>query len=448
MARGRSIAIPSPSLVVMIGVAGSGKTSFCRRNFLPTQIVSSDSCRAMLADDPADQTVSASAFSLARWIAEERLRRNLLTVFDATSVQPRERQYLLEIARRHHLPAVAVVLDLPLRDCVRHDLGRPDRGVGRAVIARQARRLRAGLIRLGAEGFTVVHALRRPADAARARLIQVPPACDRTAEKGPFDIIGDVHGCAHELSLLLKHLGYRRATPGGAFRHPEGRRAVLLGDLVDRGPRVIAAARTVMRMVAAGAALCVPGNHDVSLVRCLQERKAPDGPGQRRSVREIEALPTSRRRLFAREFGEFVEGLPRHLVLDRGRLAVAHAGLKTEHVGRDSEEVGRFAVHGETTGAVDRYGLPVRVKWATAYAGRALVVYGHTPVPEPEWIGNTVNIDTGCVYGGSLTALRYPEMTILGVPARRVYYESSRKALRLRGVGIRAETRAEPVLQG
>lgn len=439
---GPALPIPSPSLVVMIGPAGSGKSTFCRRNFLRDQIVSSDACRARVVGDAADQTATAAAFDLAHRLAGERLRRGRLTVFDATSVTTGARQALLRLAGRHHLPAVACVLDLPLEVCAAQDRARADRRVGRPVIARQARQLAEALPGLGREGFAAVHRLRSASAAARARVDLVPLPCDRSSDAGPFDVIGDVHGCAAELLALLRRLGYERPSPRRAPRHPEGRRAVFLGDLVDRGPRVVQAARLVMGMVAEGTALCVPGNHEEALARLLDGGAVRRSPGIVLSLRQFDALPAPRRRGFLSDLRGFIASLPPHLVLDHGRLAVAHAGLRGEHIGRDSDEVRRFALNGETTGEVDRYGLPVRVKWAAAYRGRALVVYGHTPVTEPEWIGRTVNIDTGCVYGGKLTALRYPESEIVSVAAGRAYYRP-RRSLPAR-IGLRAETRALP----
>lgn len=263
---------------------------------------------------------------------------------------------------------------------------------------------------------------------------------------GPFDIIGDVHGCATELVRLLRRLGYRRPSPRRAFRHPGGRRAVFLGDLVDRGPGVVRAMRIAMRMVAERSALSVPGNHEVTVVRALETGARGGSAGTLKTIRQIRALPAAARRRFVARFREFVAGLPPHLVLDRGRLAVAHAGIRSEHLGSDSAEGRRFAIHGQTTGETDRYGLPVRVNWAADYSGKPLVVYGHTPVGRPEWIGRTVNIDTGCVYGGSLTALRYPEMKLVSVKAARAYYRPRRSLPG--GVGLRAETRSRPGTAG
>jgi len=443
MPRTGSLEVPSPCLVVMVGPAGSGKSTLCRRSFHPDEIVSTDACRALLSGDEGAQSVSAAAFAMAHRLAEERLRRGLLTVFDATSVEPGARRSLLAIAARCRVPAVAIVLDAPIDTCVARDRRR-ERRVGRLVIERQAHRLARGLPRLRSEGFASVRVLRGAGAARRAR-IAVPPAgrCDRSDALGPFDVVGDVHGCADELTRLLRDLGYRRSRSAAPFRHPAGRRAVFVGDLVDRGPDVVRAARIVMRMVAGGTALCVPGNHEMSLVESLRAGAASASPGTVRTILQIEALRPGARRRFLSEFEQFLRRLPPHLILDRGRLAVAHAGITEEHLGRTTPEACRIAIYGRTTGTLDRFGLPVRVKWASVYEGKPLVVYGHTPVEEPEWIGRTVNIDTGCVYGGSLTALRYPEMEIRSVAAKRAYYRPRRSLPA--GVGLRAGTRALPV---
>jgi len=442
MPRITTLRLPSPSLVVMVGPAGSGKSTFCRRTFRKSQIVSTDACRGLIAGDEADQRASGAAFALAHRLARERLRRGRLTVFDATSLDARARRPLVAMAVRHGVPAVAVVLDLPMAQCLDHDRRR-GRRVGRAVIGRQALRLAAGLRGLRSEGFAAVHLIRSAGAARRTRVSIAPsPLCDRSDDEGPFDIIGDVHGCALELVHLLRRLGYRRRSSRAPFEHPAGRRAVFVGDLLDRGPRIVEAARIAMRMVDSGSAFCVPGNHEMSFLDQVEQGDAEASPGTLKTIRQLEALPGAARRRFLSQLRGFLMALPPHLLLDGGRLAVAHAGLTTRHFGRTSPEARRFAIFGETTGDRDRFGLPVRVKWAAGYRGRALVVYGHTPVREPEWIHNTVNIDTGCVYGGRLTALRYPEMFTVGVRALRGYYRPKR-ALPA-GVGVRAETRALP----
>jgi len=213
--------------------------------------------------------------------------------------------------------------------------------------------------------------------------------------------------------VLLEQTGWERFAlpdPDTAWgdeywRHSAGRRAIFLGDLVDRGPHVLDTVRIVRNMVAAGTAFCVAGNHDVKFMRWLRGKQVQIKHGLERSITEVEPLVPEHRGKIA----SFLDGLVSHYVLDGGKLVVAHAGLREEMHGRGSPAVREFCLYGETTGETDEFGLPVRYNWASEYRGKAMVVYGHTPVPEAEWLNNTVNIDTGAVFGGKLTVLRYPE---------------------------------------
>lgn len=239
------------------------------------------------------------------------------------------------------------------------------------------------------------------------------PRIHRGREHGPFDIIGDVHGCVDELRELLALLGYR---DGGAVP-PEGRKAIFLGDLVDRGPDSPGVLRLVMELVEAGLALCVPGNHDNRLLRTLRGRNTHRTHGLAETLEQLAQEPPA----FIAQIEAFLASLPSHLMLDGNQLVVAHAGMPRHLQGRDTPRARDFALYGATTGETDEYGLPVRGNWAAGYRGRAMVVYGHTPVAEPTWLHRTINIDTGCVFGGRLTALRYPERELVSVPAHATY---------------------------
>jgi protein phosphatase len=272
------------------------------------------------------------------------------------------------------------------------------------------------------EGFRTVHVLRSPDEISAAVIERRPLWNNRKDEHGPFDIIGDVHGCYDELLELMTALGWEMPADddGDAPHHPDGRKAIFVGDLVDRGPRIPDTLRLAMRMVADGTAIAVPGNHDVKLVRKLMGRDVQITHGLGDSLQQLERESEE----FRNEAKGFLDALVSHYVLDDGKLVVAHAGLKAEMQGRGSGKVRDFALYGETTGETDELGLPVRFDWASEYRGEAMVVYGHTPVPEPEWINRTINIDTGCVFGHRLTALRYPERELVSVDARRTYYQS------------------------
>src|SRR5579872_4146695 len=379
----RKIDIPALSLVVLIGASGSGKSTFAARHFLPTEILSSDAYRAIVGDDPNDQTVTPAAFDALHHIAGLRLALGRLAVVDATNVKPQDRAALVHIARQHDVLPVAVVLNVDERLCIQRNAARPDRQFGPQVVRNHVQQLRRGLRGLQREGFRQVVILNAPEEIEAVRIERVPLFTDRRADTDPFDIVGDIHGCYDELRELLALLGYVDDAEAG-LRHPAGRRAIFLGDLVDRGPGIVATVNLVRRMVAAGQALCVPGNHDMKLVRYLTGRHVHIAHGLEQSIAQIEALhPEAERGAWKREYVAFADGLISHYVLDGGALVVAHAGMKQAYQGRASGRVREFALYGETTGETDEFGLPVRGDWAADYRGPAAVIYGHTPVYEP-----------------------------------------------------------------
>lgn len=416
--------IPDLAVVALIGATGSGKTTFARQHFKPTEILSSDHCRGLVSDDDNDQRASDDAFDLLYTIARKRLARRLLTVVDATNVQADSRRHVLALAREYHAIPVAIVLDVGAKLCLERTRNREDRKIGAHTVRQQCSLLRQSLRSLKREGFRYIYVLRSPDELAAVTLERVRLWTDRRDDHGPFDIIGDIHGCFDELIELLGKLGYLLARDErGSFvvSHPTGRRVVFLGDLVDRGPKIAEVLQLVMDMVAAGVALCVPGNHETKLLRHLRGHKVKPTHGLAETLAQLEPLPDLRARA-----EPFIDSLVSHYVLDDGKLVVAHAGLKESLQGRGSGAVREFALYGETTGETDEYGLPVRHNWASEYRGRAIVVYGHTPVPHAEWLNRTICVDTGCVYGGSLTALRYPELEQVSIAAHAVHCEPTR----------------------
>ena len=417
--------IPELSFVVLIGVSGSGKSTFARKHFKPTEILSSDYCRGLVSDDENSQAATKDAFEVLHFIARKRLAAGKLTVVDATNVQPESRKSLIAIAREFHCLPVAIVLDLPER--VAHDRNktRPDRDFGPHVIRQQSQQLHRSLRGLEREGFRHVHVLKSLEDIEAAVIERQPLWNNLKQEHGPFDIIGDVHGCFDELVELLRQLGHGVDETAFTVQPANGRKLVFVGDLVDRGPKVSQVLKLVMNAVASGVALCVPGNHDAKLMRKLRGREVQITHGLAESLAQLANEPEDFRKLIA----EFIDDLVSHYVLDDGKLVVAHAGMKESMQGRGSGAVREFALFGETTGETDEFGLPVRYNWAAEYRGTAMVVYGHTPVPEPEWLNRTINIDTGCVFGGKLTALRYPEKELVSVPAKQTYAESRKPFL-------------------
>ena len=423
------IKIPEPSLVLLIGPSGSGKSTFASEHFKLTEVLSSDFCRGLVSDDETDQTATKDAFEVLRFIAAKRLAAGKLTVIDATNVQADARKPLLALAREYHYLTVAIVFNMPTKLCRERNEARHDRNLKPHVIRQQNQQLRRSLRNLKREGFRqFIYVMSNPETVEATRVERQPLWSNRTDEQGPFDIIGDIHGCFDELAELLEKLGYEISTqPDGDIIvvPPQGRKAIFVGDYVDRGPKVAQVLRLVMRMQETGAAICVPGNHDVKLVRALRGNNVKPTHGLTESLAQLAEESIE----FKTHIAEFLDGLVSHYVLDDGKLVVAHAGMKAELQGRASRRVREFAMYGETTGETDEFGLPIRRNWAEEYRGAATVVYGHTPVPQAQWVNRTINIDTGCVFGGKLTALRYPEKELVSVPAHQTYYEPAKPLL-------------------
>lgn len=253
------------------------------------------------------------------------------------------------------------------------------------------------------------------------------PPVDRRELSGPFDVIGDVHGCADELERLLERLGYGVEWTDGAggraarVTPPAGRTLVFVGDLCDRGPRTPDALRIAMASAQSGG-LCVEGNHENKLARWLAGRQVTATNGMQASIDQLERESPA----FRAAARAFLDNLPSHLWLDGGRLVVAHAGLKDDMIGQDNGKVRSFAMYGDVDGSKDEDGYPIRRDWAVHHTHRATIVYGHVAAPTAEWINNTICLDTGCVYGGRLTALRWPERELVDVDALREWYSPKR----------------------
>ena len=435
------LTIPELSLVILIGASGCGKSTFARKHFKQTAILSSDHYRGVVSDDETNQGASKDAFEVLHYIAAKRLAAGKLTVIDATNVQPQDRQKLIQIAKQYHVFPIAIAFNLPEQICHERNAQRADRNFGPHVVKRHTQALRRSVKNLYKEGFHRTYVL-NSIEQVESVSIELQPLWNNLYhEHGPFDIIGDIHGCCDELEQLLQKLGYQKQPISAFFltnlghelspdrdtyRHPDGRKVIFLGDLVDRGPRILDTIALVQNMISAGQAFCVVGNHDDKLLRQIQGKNVKINHGLEHSIAEIEGLAPEIKADRTIAIRSFLESLISHYVLDDGKLVVAHAGLKQELQGRGSSAVRAFAMYGETTGEIDEFGLPVRHNWAAEYRGSAMVVYGHTPVPAAVWLNNTIDLDTGCVFGGKLTALRYPERELVSIHAARVYSEPIR----------------------
>jgi protein phosphatase len=422
--------IPEFSLVILVGASGSGKSTFGKKHFLTGEVISSDACRVMVGNDENRLDISSDAFELLYYIVQKRLDNGLLTVIDATNVNKDDRKKILALAKANHVFPVAIVLNLPEKTCIERNAARPERRhLSPNVVQNHFRQLRQGMRSLKDEGFRFVHILNSEEEIAEVQITREPLLFNEKNALGPFDLIGDVHGCFAELLELLTKLAWsitkNEETGRFSAHHLENRQLIFVGDLVDRGPDSPAVLRLVMDLVQEGKAFCVPGNHDAKLNKWLDGRNVELKHGLELTVEQLNQVTPE----FREEVRKFLNGLVSHKIFDEGRLVVCHAGIKEKYIGRTSNTVREFCLYGETTGEIDEFGLPVRGNWAASYRGKPMIVYGHTPIFQPEWLNNTLCIDTGCVFGGKMTALRYPERTLVSVDAHAEYFKASRPFL-------------------
>lgn len=234
-----------------------------------------------------------------------------------------------------------------------------------------------------------------------------------------YDIIGDIHGCYAELLELLEALGYDKHQE--YFIHPEGRQLVFVGDAMDRGPDSLAVIRLMFAMQDAGILYYCPGNHCNKLYRFFKGNRVQLAHGLETTINEFHRLPKKEQQQFRSRYLRFYEKLPLYLELENG-LVVAHAGIKADMIGKPiTKSIASFVLYGDTSGKYDAHGRPIRRDWAKSYKGEKWIVYGHTPTEEPYIVNNTANIDTGCVFGGYLSAFRFPEKTVISVASQLPY---------------------------
>ncbi len=237
-----------------------------------------------------------------------------------------------------------------------------------------------------------------------------------------LDIIGDIHGCFDEFVALTKKLGYTWDKNNVPIH--EHRKLAFVGDLTDRGSNSLQVIQVVYKLVMKQKlAYYVPGNHCDKLYRFFLGRNVEQKHGLETTVAEFQSLSSEKQKKIAKQFISLYESAPLYVLLDKGKLVIAHAGIQKNLIGKHTKEVKKFVLYGDITGETLPDGSPVRKDWAQSYDGKATIVYGHTPTREARFVNRTVNIDTGCVWGGNLTALRYPEMEIVSVPSSMSFME-------------------------
>ncbi|MFC0469528.1 bis(5'-nucleosyl)-tetraphosphatase PrpE [Halalkalibacter kiskunsagensis] len=236
-----------------------------------------------------------------------------------------------------------------------------------------------------------------------------------------LDIIGDIHGCYQELITLFIKLGYTQKS--GLYQHPDGRKLAFVGDLTDRGPKSINVIKEVATLVEENLAYYCPGNHCDKLYRYFLGRNVQITHGLETTVKELNSLPKIEYEQVRDQFMSLVDSSPLYHVLDNKKIIIAHAGIRSDLIGKTNKRVKSFVLYGDITGETNPDGTPVRLDWAKKHEGCDWIIYGHTPVKKPRFVNRSVNIDTGCVFGGALTALQYPEMNTIQVPSSQPYVE-------------------------
>jgi protein phosphatase len=370
----------------------------------------------MVSDDLNWQlpSVSQAAFDLLYLWTEQRLRLNHLAIVDSTALMQGTRHRLMQLARKWQSPAVLLVFDSDFETCFARDQGR-SQAVGKRVLRGQFKLFRQQAERLANEGWDRVITL-NDNDQSHAPVVVEPLSHERPESTGPFDIVGDVHGCLSELESLLERLGWR-PDPQGVPVHPDGRQLIFVGDLGCGGPDSVGAWRLALRLQRVGRANILLGDHDVRFARLLMGKAPALDRGLDRVAGELRALSPQQVDRLTHAVRRLLRDAPSHLLLDGGRLAVAHAALPDHMVGKEGRAVRDFCRHAEGPTHSDRGG------WVRAHQGHELVVHGHAPTATPRIINHTLNIDTGCVLGGQLTALRWPERTLVQVPATAEHWQ-------------------------
>lgn len=397
----KKVRVHKNGLVMMVGASCSGKTHIARLLFGENNIVSSDKCREMISGDPYDMSSNREAFDMMRAIIRKRLKRNLLTVIDCTNYNQDDRKGWIDFAAEECVPLSLILVETPLHVCLERA---EKKGIHPRIIKKHCRTIKECAYRI-ANGHEVKTRSVVSGNAAEPpELEMIPNRTDMNAESGPFDMIGDLHGCYDQLVSLIGSLGYQDLV------HPLGRRLVFLGDFFDRGPDSDRVVDLVMDACKAGH-FAVPGNHDMNFLAVMNKDRKASG----QSKETVKAIAERRGEEWLSKAALFISSLPGHIMFDGHKLVACHAGLPEFYHLRDSSTSRFIASYGPWEGARDDYGYKHPGEWQRQYEGAPLVVYGHTVFEAPCRTGNTIGIDTGCVFGGKLTAFRYPEMDFVQV---------------------------------
>ncbi|MFF2588047.1 polynucleotide kinase-phosphatase [Peribacillus butanolivorans] len=446
------IVLPHAGIVLLIGPSNSGKSTWLKsmiekEEILPSEVVSSDAFRVLVSDiefidwrgrpkDEADnlmdeyQSISGEAFSMMDSVIEARCRLNKLTFIDATNLHPDDRKRYISLAQKNNVPILSIVLDIPEEDLLVRDEQR-EHPRGKRRIKQQYQTFKREKRVLKKEGYSSLYTLRGTEDIQVSRRTN---PIEKDIQNG-IDIIGDIHGCYKEMILVLEKLGYQK-NEEGLYLHPEGRKFVSIGDVMSRGPESLKTMLFFYEHVQKDVAYMIDSNHGWKIARWLDGRDVTLNHGDEKVEEEFKAYEEEYGSEKAEEtkqsLKEFLFQAPSHYVFTKNdvqTLVCVHAGIKDVFIGKQSEAVRDFCRYGDTNG-FDEKGKPVRKDWHISHKKSSLIVWGHDPKPQPLLINNTINIDQGVVFGGALTAFRYPEGEFISVQASQDFSGADDNPLR------------------
>ncbi|MFK9094820.1 polynucleotide kinase-phosphatase [Bacillus salipaludis] len=440
-----NIHLPFAGIVLLVGPSNSGKTTLLNRltsenSILASEVISSDQFRVLVSDiefinwnqrpkDEADalfdeySQISNEAFEAMDYLIGKRCRLNKLTIIDATHLKEEDRERYIRLGKKYHVPVVAVVFNVVEKELIVRDSLR-DFPRGKNRIKQQYQQFKRTLRSIKKESFHRTYILDET-DLQALHISRQENSLVIDVGNG-IDFIGDIHGCYEEFIELLRKLGYMENVEG-LFLHPEGRKILSLGDVMSRGPRSLETLQFFKKHVATGIAYMIDSNHGWKIARWLDGRKVNLAHGDERVEEEFVEYESRFGNEAANRLKEELKDLllaaKSHFIIKKNdvRLAVAvHAGIRDHYIGKQSQRISDFCRYGDAEG-LDENGKPRRKDWTIDHKSSELIIWGHDPKPQPLLVNNTLNIDQGVVFGGRLTAYRYPEKQFVSVEAKQDY---------------------------
>jgi polynucleotide kinase-phosphatase len=440
-----TIHLPPAGIVLLVGPSNTGKTTLLNQfiqeeQVQPSEVVSSDQFRVLVSDiefiswngRPKEesealfheyQQISGAAFEAMDYVISKRCKLNKLTFIDATHLREEEHEKYLQMGKEYHVPVIALVLNISETELMRRDMERAFPR-GRNRIKQQYQHFKNTLRFIKKKPYRRVYMLgEEELQVVNVSRLENPLYIDIGTG---IDFIGDIHGCLDEFLEMLNKLGYKE-NDEGYFIHPEGRKILSLGDVLSRGPRSIETLQFFQKHVAAGLAYMIDSNHGWKIARWLDGKNVKMAHGDENVASEFEEYERNFGSEAAEKLKEQIKELllqakSHYIIRKNGVNAVVavHAGIKDHYIGKQSPRISDFCRYGDSEG-LDESGKPIRKDWTVSHKSSELILWGHDPKPQPLLVNNTLNIDQGVVFGGSLTAYRYPEKQFVSVKAKQDY---------------------------